>query len=139
MQSRQSDGTASAALTSRTSKQVTINLESVILIENKLLRVVNSVKSLKQITLKTQNTAALNVYAAQLKEVVDICEDYWLILRAETDMFSNLPGKMFKDNVKLISQLKRAFIAKMMVMSLLGFLFSHEEFTFKDSHLRQMI
>jgi uncharacterized membrane protein YagU involved in acid resistance len=27
----------------------------------------------------------------------------------------------------------------MMVMSLLGFLFSHEEFTFKDSHLRHMI
>jgi hypothetical protein len=71
--------------------------------------------------------------------VVDICEDYWLILRVETDMFCNLPPKMFKDNLKLIAQLKKAFIIKMMVMSLLGFLFSHEEFTFKDSHLRHMI
>lgn len=62
-QSRQSDG-MSAALTSRTTKQVTINLESVILLENKLLRVFNSVRSLKQVTQKTQNAAALNVYAA---------------------------------------------------------------------------
>lgn len=71
--------------------------------------------------------------------MVDICEDYWLILRVESDLFCNLPQKMFKDNQKLILQMKRSFVIKMCIMSMLGFLFSHEEFTFKDSHLKQMI
>lgn len=46
---------------------------------------------------------------------------------------------MFKDNAKLIIQLKRSFILKMAIMSMLGFLFSHEDFTFKETHFKQII
>lgn len=54
-------------------------------------------------------------------------------------MFCNLPARMFKDNQKLILQLKKSFIVKMVVMSMLGFLFSHEDFTFKESHVKHMV
>lgn len=71
--------------------------------------------------------------------MVDICEDYWLLLRVESEMFCHLPEKMFKDNQKLILQIKRSFIVKMVVMSMLGFLMSQEEFKFKDSHFQYMM
>jgi len=45
---------------------------------------------------------AMNAYAAQQKELVELCEDYWLILRVESDLFCHLPQKMFKDSPKLI-------------------------------------
>lgn len=45
----QSDGTS--AMTQRVAKQVTVNLESVIILENKLSRVFNNVKSIKQLNM----------------------------------------------------------------------------------------
>jgi uncharacterized coiled-coil protein SlyX len=54
---------------------VTVNLESVIILENKLSRVASNVKQIKQLNFITANQTAINAFSAQLKEVVDICED----------------------------------------------------------------
>ena len=75
-----------------------MNLESVIILENKLSRVASNVKQIKQLNFITANQTAINAFSAQLKEVVDICEDYWLILRNESELFCHLPTNMFKDN-----------------------------------------
>lgn len=59
-----SSDAVSSAMTNRSGRQVTINLESVILLENKLFRVVNNVKTIKQLTNPNANLAAINAYAA---------------------------------------------------------------------------
>lgn len=61
-----SDGASAATsqATSRTGKSVTINLESVILLENKLFRIANNVKTMRQLKNPNAGLAALNAYAA---------------------------------------------------------------------------
>jgi Dullard-like phosphatase family protein len=55
---------ASTAMTHRTGKQVTINLESVILLENKLFRIFNTIKTIKLITTPNPTQTLANTYAA---------------------------------------------------------------------------
>lgn len=46
---------------------------------------------------------------------------------------------MFRDKPKLVAQIKKAFILKLLAVSLVGFLTSNEEFIFNDSYLREQM
>ena len=44
---------------------------------------------------------------------------------------------MFRDKPKLVLQIKKAFILKLLAVSIVGFLTSNEEFIFNDTYLRE--
>ena len=74
--------------------KISINLESVILLENKLYRVLQNVKTIRFADASTPNvtTAAINQYELQYQQLVELCEDYWYILRIELNIFDRLPA-----------------------------------------------
>jgi len=46
---------------------------------------------------------------------------------------------MFKDKPRLIVEIKKAFVLKLLVVSSVGFLTSNEEFHFNDTYLRDQM
>lgn len=44
---------------------------------------------------------------------------------------------MFKENPRLVHEIKRAFVLKLIVVSKIGFLISNDDFTFADSFLKE--
>lgn len=46
---------------------------------------------------------------------------------------------MFKEKTRLVSEIKKAFILKLLVVSQVGFLTSNEEFQFNDNLLKDQI
>lgn len=46
---------------------------------------------------------------------------------------------MFKDKPRLVSEIRKSFILKLLVVSQVGFLTSNEEFQFNDSLLREQL
>ena len=43
---------------------------------------------------------------------------------------------MFKDNPRLVHEIKRTFVLKLVVVSEIGFLISNEDFSFADTYLK---
>jgi len=88
---------------------VTLNLESVILIENKLFRIAQNIKHIR---LPTQSSPkqVIETYESTFTDLVDLCEDYWYILRIESSLFSKLPQKIFgKQDPLFVETLTRSF------------------------------
>lgn len=46
---------------------------------------------------------------------------------------------MFKDKPRLVAEIRKAFILKLLVISQVGFLISNEEFQFNDTLLKEQI
>ena len=70
-------------------------------------------------------------YELQFSELVEQCEDYWYILRVESFMFCTFPSKMFgKIDPNLVEQINRSFILQLIVVSILGYLISNQDFSF---------
>jgi hypothetical protein len=104
---------------------VTLNLESVILIENKLFRIA---QNMKHIRLPSQNSPkqVLETYENTFTDLVELCEDYWYILRIESGLFSKLPQKIFGNQDPLfVETLTKSFNLQMIVISICGFLVSN--------------
>jgi len=109
---------------------VTLNLESVILLENKLYRISQNVKNIRQPD-ENSSKHAFEQYENTFKELVELCEDYWYILRIESALFCHLPTKMFgKSDPSLVDPITKSFNLKMMVISIIGFLISNQDYTF---------
>jgi hypothetical protein len=69
-------------------------------------------------------------YENSFREVVELCEEYWYILRIESSLFCTLPLSMFgKTESAVVEPLTRSFILKMMVISILGFLVSNQDYS----------
>ena len=104
---------------------MTLNLESVILLENKLYRISQNVKNIRQPD-ENSTKHAFEQYENTFKELVELCEDYWYILRIESALFCHLPSRMFeKSDPSLVEPITKSFNLKMMVISIIGFLISN--------------
>ena len=73
------------------------------------------------------------------EELIGLCEEYWTILRSESFLFCHLPQRMFKDNPRLVQELKRMFILILICVSEIGFLCSNEEFIFNETYLKEQL
>lgn len=71
-----------------------LNLESVILLENKLQRIAKNTKLLRM-PAEGRSREAFETYEQQFTELVELCEDYWYILKNESFIFCTLPQRMF--------------------------------------------
>ena len=70
-------------------------------------------------------------YETIFKELVELCEDYWYILRIESTLFCHLPSRMFgKTDPQLVEPITKSFNLKMVVISIIGFLISNQDYTF---------
>jgi uncharacterized protein YllA (UPF0747 family) len=69
---------------------VTLNLETIILIESKLQHIAKNIAAVHQ---PRQNSSleSFETYDKYFSELVELCEDYWYILRIETTLFGKLP------------------------------------------------
>ena len=114
------------------------------MLENKLNRITNGLQKIRHAEAKAmmtynyerQSIAANENFRVQLDELIGLCEEYWSILRSESFLFCQLPQRMFKDNPRLVQEIKRTFVLKLVVVSEIGFLISNEDFSFADSHLK---
>ena len=79
---------------------------------------------------------AIQKYQMEHEELIGLCEEYWTILRQEAQLFCQIPQRMFKDKPQLISEIRKMFVLKLLVVSQVGFLTSNEEFQFNDGFLR---
>jgi hypothetical protein len=64
-------------------ENVTLNLESVLLIENKLQRIASIVKQIRVPT-GDSSRQAVESFEAMFRDLIELCEDYWYILRKES-------------------------------------------------------
>ena len=124
-----------------------MNFESVIMLENKLNRIAKCLVLVKyaeeqatyQYNSERQLHHAIQNYQIQHEELIGLCEEYWTILRQEAYLFCKIPQRMFKDKPRLVSEIRKAFILKLLVVSQVGFLTSNEEFQFNESLLRDQV
>lgn len=95
------------------------------MLENKLNRIVSGLQKIKFTedlammayeSERQQEQAAMN-YQVQHDELIGLCEEYWSILRSESFLFCQLPQRMFKENPRLVQEIKRAFVLKLVVVS----------------------
>ena len=71
---------------------------------------------------------AIDEYLTKYNEIVELCEDYWHLLRVESSLFTHFPKKMFarkSDQNALLNQISRSFILQMISISIFGMLVSH--------------
>jgi hypothetical protein len=102
----------------------------VILLENKLYRISQNVKHIIQPD-ENSSKQAFDQYETIFKELVELCEDYWYILRIESTLFCHLPSRMFgKTDPQLVEPITKSFNLKMVVISIIGFLISNQDYTF---------
>lgn len=64
------------------------------MVENKLQRIAGHLKLIRQPD-QSATKAAFEQYDSHFRQLVDLCEDYWYILRLESPMFCSLASKMF--------------------------------------------
>ena len=109
--------------------QVTVNLESILLLENKLNRMMNNIKTIRN--REKEDGSLLDTFEASYAEIVELCEDYWYIVRMEAALFCRLPEQMFgTKDPDLVMPVTRSFVLNMVLVSVLGFLISNQDFTF---------
>lgn len=71
--------------------------------------------------------------------LVELCEDYWYILRLEASLFCLLPQRMFgKQEPNLVSPITQSFNLKMIVISIVGYLISNQDYRFQENHLQSL-
>ena len=70
---------------------VTVNLESIILLENKLFRIMENVCGIRLPDQKKSNKVAKDTYLQMFNEIIELCEDFWYIVRVESMLFCHLP------------------------------------------------
>ena len=117
------------------------------MLENKLIRICKSLLMVKyaeekatyQYTTERQLHHAIQNYQIQHEELIGLCEEYWTILRQEAYLFCQIPQRMFKDKPRLVAEIRKAFILKLLVVSQVGFLTSNEEFQFNDGLMRDQM
>lgn len=108
---------------------VTVNLESVILLENKLFRIMENVNGIRLPDQKKSNKIAKDAYMQMFNEIIELCEDFWYIVRVESMLFCHLPQQMFsQDNPEFVDPITKSFILTMITVSVLGFLISNQDF-----------
>lgn len=120
-----------------------------IILENKLNRITQTLLLVKssqehaahyQFETERQLQRAIQNFQIQHEELIGLCEEYWTILRQESALFCTIPARMFKESPALVAQIRQTFILKLLVVSVIGFLTSNEEFEFNDGYLqRQMV
>jgi hypothetical protein len=84
---------------------------------------------------------AMEDYMNHYREIVELCEDYWHLLRIESFLFNVFPKTMFgssRTGNHLYFEIKRSFIMQMVCVSVLGVLVSNQDFRFKEPHLEAM-
>eukprot|EP00347_Sterkiella_histriomuscorum_P008362 403345391 len=91
-------------------EQVMLNLENVLFIEDRLHLVYERLRS--------------NNYLEETFKIIELCEDWWELLRQEASLFEVY--KIFKDE-QTQKNLRKSLIIQMIVVSLLGYLLSQEE------------
>ena len=117
--------------------QVTVNLESILLLENKLHRMMTCIKTIRN--REKEDRTLLDTFEASYNEIVEMCEDYWYIVRMEASLFCRLPEQMFgSKDPDLVMPVTRSFVLTMILVSVLGFLISNQDFTFQLSHLQPL-
>lgn len=56
-------------------------------------------------------------------EVIELCEDFWYIVRVEALLFCHLPEQMFsEENPDFVEPITKSFIYMMISVSIIGFL-----------------
>ncbi len=105
------------------------------MLENKLQRIAENTK-LMRVPAEGKPREAFDTYEQQFAELVELCEDYWYILRIESFLFCSLPQRMFgKPDPALVEPLTKSFILQMIVISVLGYLISNQDYVFQEAHL----
>jgi hypothetical protein len=61
---------------------------------------------------------------------VELCEDYWALLRSDAKLFSQMPEKLFAEEPKLSQAVTRFFCLKLMVVTVIGLLVSNHDYKF---------
>ena len=64
-----------------------------------------------------QSKQAIENYRVHHEELIGLCEEYWSILRSESFMYCQLPQKMFKENARLVNEIKMSFALQLMMVS----------------------
>ena len=74
-----------------------------------------------------------------LNEIIELCEDFWYLVRVESVLFCHLPEQMFShDKPEFVEPIKRSFILTMITVSVLGFMISNQDFSFQKSHMQPL-
>lgn len=95
------------------------------MLENKLQRIAENTKIMR-VPAEGKSREAFDTYEQQFAELVELCEDYWYLLRIESFLFCSLPQRMFgKHDPALVEPLTRSFNLQMIVISVLGYLISN--------------
>lgn len=97
--------------------------------ENKLCRIADNMRALHQPD-QYSSKASFEFYDETFRRLVELCEDYWYILRLESALFCLMPQITFP--AMLAQQVTASFTLKMIVISLVGFLVSNQEYRFQD-------
>jgi hypothetical protein len=105
----------------------------VILLENKLFRIASITKHIRKPHDK-QPQQIFDTYEQQFSELVELCEDYWDIIRIESFLFCTLPSRMFNKQ-DVLEPISKSFNLKMIVISVLGYLISNHDYSFQEAHL----
>ena len=109
-------------------KTIQLNLESLVLCENKLHRIAQIVKKLKPLP-EFATQAQFDHFNNLFGELIDLCEDFWAVLRTEVKFLTQVPHLVYEDDSSHQGQLTRSFCLQMIVVSLLGFMVSNQDFT----------
>lgn len=84
----------------------------------------------------SSSSQTIEQFNLHFAELIELCEDYWYILRAEVLLFSKIPQMMFtqaKDR-PLIEPLTKSFCLQVITVSLLGYLVSNQDFSYVEAH-----
>lgn len=69
-------------------------------------------------------------------EIIEICEDYWALMRSEQGLFSALPMQLLSDsNSHQVEPLNWSFALQLVSVSVIGSLISAQDFAWQRSHL----
>lgn len=112
----------------------TLNIESLLLIENKLGRLVQSTRLLNPVTeYSTDNQ--IEVHNMLCTEIVDLCEEFWVLIRTEARFLTQSPKILFDEtDQSLIESINVSHCYQLIVVSLLGYVVSQNDYTFLKSH-----
>lgn len=98
-----------------------------ILCENKLHRISQIVKKLKPLPEFATQTQ-FDHFNSLFGELIDLCEDFWAVLRSEVKFLTQVPQMVYDDD-SCQGQLTKCFCLQMIVVSLLGFMVSNQDFS----------
>ena len=113
-----------------------VNLETLVLMENKLSRMSEAIRTIRAPD-QYSSRREFAAYELLFNTVVELCEDYWFLLRVDSDLFCKQTARLFeKEDVRAV---QKSFTLQMIAVSVTGFLISNQDYRFQHKFLSSLL